>query len=324
MLPANGDAQGSKFDGTLKVTGVEGAEGAKVYSTTETDVDEDPNAKTNGKTGEPSDIWEEGLQEDATAVRVITRAPLAYGDKQTINVKTELHDADNGDVVVNKAVGRAENTRLRMRTSAQFTVRTPIDVNVEKVWKNEQGENLTETPNTVKVQLIRKRGEESTPVGDKVELSAAGGWKHTFEKLPTAIDGDPVTYTVKEDSVEGYNSAVEVEEAGNAYEVTVTNTRKPEPTPEPTPDPSDEPTPEPTPDPSDEPTPEPSDEPTPGPSGTPTPEPSEDPTPGPAPREPGSPGPGMPRTGAEFAGLLAVAVAAIGAGTLLMLRTRRS
>ena len=336
VLPANGDPQGSKFDGTLKVTGVEGAEGAKVYSTTATDVDEDPNAKANGKTGEPSDIWEEGLQEDATAVRVITRAPLAYGDKQTINVKTELHDADNGDVVVNKAVGRAENTRLRMRTSAQFTVRTPIDVNVEKVWKNEQGENLTETPNAVKVQLIRKRGEESTPVGDKVELSAAGGWKHTFEKLPTAIDGDPVTYTVKEDSVEGYNSAVEVEEAGNAYEVTVTNTRKPEPTPEPTPDPSDEPTPEPTPDPSDEPTPEPtpdpsdeptpepSDEPTPGPSGTPTPEPSEDPTPGPAPREPGTPGKTMPRTGAEIAGLLAAAAVTIGAGTLLMFRTRRS
>ncbi|WP_257994701.1 Cna B-type domain-containing protein, partial [Brevibacterium paucivorans] len=43
------------------------------------------------------------------------------------------------------------------------------------------------------MQLIRKKGEESTPVGDKVELSAAGGWKHTFEKLPTVIDEEPVT-----------------------------------------------------------------------------------------------------------------------------------
>ncbi|KGF20068.1 hypothetical protein [Pseudoglutamicibacter albus] len=52
----------------------------------------------------------------------MTEAPLAYGEKQTITVKTELHEAQDGDVVVNKAVGRAENTKMRMRTSAQFTV----------------------------------------------------------------------------------------------------------------------------------------------------------------------------------------------------------
>lgn len=52
----------------------------------------------------------------------MTEAPLAYGEKQTITVKTELREAQDGDVVVNKAVGRAENTKMRMRTSAQFTV----------------------------------------------------------------------------------------------------------------------------------------------------------------------------------------------------------
>ncbi|OFT43827.1 hypothetical protein HMPREF3160_01890 [Arthrobacter sp. HMSC06H05] len=46
----------------------------------------------------------------------MTEAPLAYGEKQTITVKTELREAQDGDVVVNKAVGRAENTKMRMRT----------------------------------------------------------------------------------------------------------------------------------------------------------------------------------------------------------------
>lgn len=329
VLPSNDDSQGSKFDGTLKVTGVEGAEGAKVYSTTvdPAEIDEDPNAKVNGGTGTPSDIWEEGVKEDATALRVITKAPLAFGDSQTITVKTELHQAQHGDVVVNKAVGRAENTKLRMRTSAQFTVRTPVDVSVEKVWKYENGETLTETPDSVQVQLMRQQGDKSTPVGEKVVLSAANGWKHTFESLPATVDDEPVSYTVQEDSVEGYTSQVKVADAGSVFEVTVTNTREPEPTPDPTPDPTPEPTPEPTPDPTPEPTPEPTPDPTPEPAPEPTPEPTpepgEEPTPEPTPEKPGVPEKGLPRTGVEVAGFLAIATTLLGVGLFLRRRPRK-
>ena len=337
VLPANGDAQGSKFEGKFKVTGVEGAAGAKVYSTTvdPAKVDEDPNATINGATGKPSNIWTEGVKEDATAVRVITNAPLAYGDVQKITIKTELHNAKSGDVVVNKAVGRAENTKLRMRTSAQFTVRTPVDVTVEKVWKDDKGVDLTDTPKSVKVQLIRKQGEESTPVGDKVELNADNEWKHTFTNLPAVVDEEPVTYTVKEDEIEGFTSKVEVKNVDGDYQVTVTNTRKPEltPTPTPTPTPTSTPTPKPTPTPTPKPTPTPTPgtsgtpTPTPTPSGTPTPTPtpgtSETPTPGPTPGQPSGPKKDLASTGAAVTGLVALALAAIAGGALLMVRSRK-
>ncbi len=335
VLPANGDAQGSKFEGKLKVTNVEGPEGAKIYSTTVDPgkIDEDPNAEVNGATGRPSSIWTEGVKENATAVRAITNAPLAFGDTQKITIKTELHSAKSGDIVVNKAVGRAENTKLRMRTSAQFTVRTPVDVNVEKVWKDNKGADLQDTPKSVKVQLIRKQGEESTPVGDKVELNADNKWKHTFAKLPAAVDEEPVTYTVQEDEIEGFTSKVEVKNVDGDYQVMVTNTRKPEPNPTPTPTPTLTPTPTPTPAPTPTPTPGPSGTPTPtpgtsgtptpGPSGTSTPGTSETPTPGPTPEQPSGPKKELARTGAAVMGLVALALAAIGGGTLLMLRSRK-
>ena len=305
VLPSAGDAQGSKFDGTLKVTGVEAADGAKIYSTTAatTEIDEDPNADVNGGMGTPSAMWEEGVKENATAVRVITKAPLAYGDEQTITVKTELHGAKAGDVVVNKAVGRAENTKLRMRTSAQFTVHTPIDVDVEKVWKDENGETLTATPSSVTVQLIRKQGDENIPVSEKVELNAGNGWKHRFEGLPALVDGQPVSYTVEEDAVEGFTSQVDAGMVDSTYRVTVTNTREPEPTPEPTPTPAPTPTPEP--------------------SDDPTPTPGDEPTPVPTPKQPESPGPGLVQTGAEVSGLLAITAAVLAAGLLLIRRPRK-
>ncbi|WP_276787072.1 isopeptide-forming domain-containing fimbrial protein [Trueperella bernardiae] len=142
VLPYDGDDKGSKFSGTLVVKGVEAGEGATVYSTTAEafTIDEDPNAKVNGKTGEPSDMWTKGVQENATAIRVVTKADFPYGDTQTITVKTELKDAKSGDVVVNKAVGRADHTKMRMRTSAQFVVLTPVELTVKKVWKDAEDE----------------------------------------------------------------------------------------------------------------------------------------------------------------------------------------
>lgn len=142
VLPYDGGDKGSKFSGTLVVKGVEAGEGATVYSTTAEafTIDEDPNAKVNGKTGEPSDMWTKGVQENATAIRVVTKADFPYGDTQTITVKTELKDAKSGDVVVNKAVGRADHTKMRMRTSAQFVVLTPVELTVKKVWKDAEDE----------------------------------------------------------------------------------------------------------------------------------------------------------------------------------------
>lgn len=360
VLPSDGDAQGSEFSGDLKVTGVEGAEGATVYSTTAdpADIDEDPNAKANGGTGTPSDMWTEGIQDDATAVRVITKAPLAYDDVQKITVKTELHGAESGDVVVNKAVGRADHTKLRMRTSAQSTVLTPVDVNVEKVWKDEDGKELAHTPKSVKVQLLRTQGFNSETVGDKVELSADNDWKHTFTDLPTVVDGKEVRYSVVEDEVDGFFPMIFSDKNGSAYDVTVTNMREPEhppvtgpsPTPEPSEEPTEEPTPDPTPNPSEDPTEEPRPEPseTPGTSETPDPESSESPksessepplppAPGaeeppaghtptqpetsePAPSESDSP---LPRTGAEITALLLLAGGAIALGSWLVHRARR-
>lgn len=170
---------------------------------------------------------------------------------------------------------------------------------------------------------MRQQGDKSTPVGEKVVLSAANGWKHTFESLPATVDDEPVSYTVQEDSVEGYTSQVKVADAGSVFEVTVTNTREPEPTPDPTPEPTPEPTPDPTPEPTPEPTPDPTPEPAPEPTPEPTPELGEEPTPEPTPEKPGVPEKGLPRTGVEVAGFLAIATTLLGVGLFLRRRPRK-
>ncbi|WGH83137.1 isopeptide-forming domain-containing fimbrial protein [Auritidibacter ignavus] len=121
-LPYDGDGRGTSTDAQLKLASVDAPQGATVYYTTvdPAELDEDPGAEVNGGAGTPSDIWSTEFTEDATAVRVIT-GELAPGKTLSFRVNLSVIGGKNGDILVNKAVGRAESTQLRMRTSSPVT-----------------------------------------------------------------------------------------------------------------------------------------------------------------------------------------------------------
>lgn len=152
-------------------------------------------------------------------------------------------------------------------------------------WRRSSG-----NPGPISVQLIRVEGENSEPIGEKVQLSVDNDWKHTYTDLPTVVDGKLVGYSVVEDPVEGFTSTVEVNLADGTYQVLVTNTQEPE-TPEPTP--PDPTTPEPT-----------------------SPEPT---TPG-----PDEPVPSLPKTGVDIFYLLSIAAGTLAAGVWMRYRHRKN
>ena len=94
--------------------------------------------------------------------------------------------------------------------------RTPetTEVTVKKVWddaKNQDGLR----PTTITVHLLAN--------GKKVQTSTVSGegetWSHTFTNLPVYKDGQKIIYTVTEDTVANYSTAIDG--------TTITNTYKP-------------------------------------------------------------------------------------------------
>lgn len=60
----------------------------------------------------------------------------------------------------------------------------------------------------------------------------ANGWRTSFPNLPSSLDGQTVSYTVQELSVEGFTSQVVATATDTGFDVVVTNTKEPdEPTP---------------------------------------------------------------------------------------------
>ena len=101
-----------------------------------------------------------------------------------------------------------------------LTFGTPgtTEVKVTKEWKDAQGENLdADATVPVKVQLVGKVGDDTSYIGQPVELNADNKWTHTFGNLPKTktVEGKQVKvkYSVEEQGVEG-TKAVKME--GNA------------------------------------------------------------------------------------------------------------
>ena len=97
----------------------------------------------------------------------------------------------------------------------------PMSVDVNKVWKNDNGNH----PATVTVNLIRttKDGTDRKETIDSVTLSEANNWAHTFSNL--SVD---YTYTVTENAVTRYETEItkNKSEKTNVVSYTITNTYK--------------------------------------------------------------------------------------------------
>ena len=87
------------------------------------------------------------------------------------------------------------------------------EINVTKVW-NDSDDYDQIRPNYVTVVLLAD--------GEKVNdtnLTADNGWKYTFINLPVYDNGSTINYTIREISVDGYNTTIDY----NASEITIVN-----------------------------------------------------------------------------------------------------
>ena len=93
-----------------------------------------------------------------------------------------------------------------------------VDISGSKTW-NDNNNQDGKRPASITIRLYANGVE----LKDKaVSVTADDDWKWSFTDLPKYADGKPITYTITEDSVDGYTSAV------NGYDVT--NTYSPEQT----------------------------------------------------------------------------------------------
>ncbi len=73
------------------------------------------------------------------------------------------------------------------------------DLSVSKTWKND---SESDRPSEITVHLYA----DGTDTGKTVTLSAANGWKASFDELDVYKDGKKISYSVSEDVPEGYSA----------------------------------------------------------------------------------------------------------------------
>lgn len=126
VLPYEGDARGTdiKGAGATYTTKVANAGDGTVYYTTD-DVNDDPGSEQNGSAGSPSNIWiqksDGKIPPDAKAVRVVYEDGLAPRRQVSFDLEVDAKNFKRGTTLFNRAQGRAETTRLVMRTSSPMS-----------------------------------------------------------------------------------------------------------------------------------------------------------------------------------------------------------
>ena len=175
-------------------------------------------------------------KEDPANPIYIGQETMTEADDWSISFKN-LPKIDENDELYQYTIKEkgAEGYSVKMtgnQTSGFKLVNVPgIILNVEKKWNGESA-------NQVEIKLLADGATK-----EKVTLTEADQWKHSFVNLPKfdANDGHEIVYTVEEVALSGYTSAISGD-AANGYIVTNTKTiTPPSPTPETPPTPSPRP-----------------------------------------------------------------------------------
>lgn len=98
--------------------------------------------------------------------------------------------------------GIGSNGNVVFGTSDETT-----EVSVVKKWKD-NGDKDKVRPKSIKVNLIAKLKDGKEYIVEERELSEKNNWKTTFKDLPTVDGENQITYTVKEEKVEGYEGKI--------------------------------------------------------------------------------------------------------------------
>lgn len=104
-----------------------------------------------------------------------------------------------GNYSATRGAGIGSNGTIKFGTEAPTT-----EVSVEKKW-NDNDDEKQNRPETITVNLIAIYGGQEYKV-DSVVLNKDNKWEHSFKDLPTINDGNKITYTVKEEPIDGYKS----------------------------------------------------------------------------------------------------------------------
>ena len=208
VLPFDGDGRGSSHSGSYVIEPVEVPAGAKVFYTTEDpeSISDDPADASNGGVNNPSAMWSQDFDPDATAIRVIG-PQLAPGGIFEFTIPFEVDGFKVGDTLGNRAQGVAENTRLVMRTSAETTTAPSVSAELKKYVLANDGQtwldanDLDEAPSYL--------------VGDEVSY-----------KIVVTNTGEDVLrdFVVEDDVFPEGNHAIDVLQPGDSHEFEFTVT----------------------------------------------------------------------------------------------------
>ena len=142
---------------------------------------------------------------------------------------TDLNKYENGVEIIYTVTENAVtnyDTEITGSQSAGYVVTNTytaatVDIPVTKIWDDKENQDGVR-PGSVTVNLLAN-GEQV----QSVELNSDNTWSHTFTGLPKNADGVEITYTITEDTVSDYTTAI----TGNATDgFVVTNTHKTETT----------------------------------------------------------------------------------------------
>lgn len=119
-----------------------------------------------------------------------------------------------GNYSATRGAGIGSNGTVTFGTEGNTT-----DVSVKKKWDDNDDEKEIR-PTSITVNLIANYDGKEYKV-DSAVLNKDNNWEHSFKDLPTINDGNKITYTVKEEAVDGYSSKITGSEKAG---YTITNT----------------------------------------------------------------------------------------------------
>ena len=198
---------------------------------------------TNKYTPETIDIkatknWDDANNQDGKRPKYITVNLLADGEKVA---SKEVKAAADGtwSTVFTKLpkfkAGKVIKYSLTEEVVSEYTSEindfnitnkyTPkmIDYQVTKTW-NDNNNQDGKRPDHITVHLMKTVGGVTTEV-EKYDIKVAEAdpangnvWKHTFTNLPKYEAGQEIVYSVKEDTVAGYETSIKGQEITNTHE----------------------------------------------------------------------------------------------------------
>ena len=214
----------------------EGSDSEKIKYTIEEDAVDGYEADVNGynitNTHEIETVdiegektWDDGDDQDGkrpTSITIILRADGKEVERKNVSASDDwkwsfkkLPKYDNGSRI-DYSISEKPVTGYKTKVDDYDVTNTyepeTVDIDGKKTWKDNNDQE-GKRPDSITIRL-KAEGEEV----DSATVSEADGWKWEFNDLPKNKSGKRITYTITEDVVDDYTTAV------NGYNVTNTYT----------------------------------------------------------------------------------------------------